>query len=288
MALWHNKRGDFSSLRAATLFALSLPALFGLYYTLTNDWGPRPFEEITHYSGLWGIRILALSYLVTPLRRMGRWPRLIDVRRMIGVACFIYLVFHFSLYIVDQAFNLVTVATEIVLRIYLTIGFVTFAGIAALAVTSNDYMVRRMGGMRWRKLHWLVHPILVLGLIHNFMQSKLDMFQPTMLTGIVLFAVAYRIIHWRVPRERKNAFGELPLWGLTLLGLGTVAAIILGEVIGYWIAYDVPPLAFLQFYVDFGAGIRAGWFVLAACTAFVAIAAIRQRPDARRHELAPA
>ena len=233
MALWHDKRGNFSALRAASLAALLTPALFGAYYTLSDDWGPRAFNAVTHYSGLWGIRILAAAYLVTLLRRIGRWPRLIDVRRMIGVGCFCYLVFHASLYVIDQAFDIPTVISEIVLRIYLTIGFLAFSGVTALAITSNDCMVRRMGGMRWRKLHWLIHPIIILGAIHNFMQSKLDMFHPTVLSGIVFFAMAYRLVHWKLPRAAKTSLGELPLWMLGTLGLATGAATFLGEAIGF-------------------------------------------------------
>ena len=288
MALWHDKRGNFSALRAASLAALLTPALFGAYYTLSDDWGPRAFNAVTHYSGLWGIRILAAAYLVTLLRRIGRWPRLIDVRRMIGVGCFCYLVFHVSLYVIDQAFDIPTVISEIVLRIYLTIGFLAFSGVTALAITSNDYMVRRMGGMRWRKLHWLIHPIIILGAIHNFMQSKLDMFHPTVLSGIVFFAMVYRLVHWKLPRAAKTSLGELPLWMLGTLGLATGAATFLGEAIGFWIAYGVSPLMVLQLDFDFSAGIRPGWYVLMACALFLAIAALRQRPDTRRSELATA
>jgi len=268
--------------------ALLTPALFGAYYTVTSDWGPRPFNAVTHYSGLWGIRILAAAYLVTLLRRIGRWPRLIDVRRMIGVGSFCYLVFHVSLYVIDQAFDIPTVISEIVLRIYLTIGFLAFSGVTALAITSNDYMVRRMGGMRWRKLHWLIHPIIILGAIHNFMQSKLDMFHPTVLSGIVFFAMVYRLVHWKLPRAAKTSLGELPLWMLGTLGLATGAATFLGEAIGFWIAYGVSPLMVLQLDFDFSAGIRPGWYVLMACALFLAIAALRQRPDTRRSELATA
>lgn len=288
MALWHDRRGNFSSLRAVTLLALVMPALFGAYYTLTSDWGPRPFDEVTHYSGLWGIRILAATYLVTVIRRAGRWPRLIDVRRMIGVASFCYLVFHVSLYVVDQAFDIPTVISEIVLRIYLTIGFVAFSGITALAITSNDYMVRRMGGMRWRKLHWLIHPIIILGAIHNFMQSKLDVLQPTVLSGIVFFAMAYRLVHWKLPRAFKNAQGELPLWMFGALGLTTGAVTFVAEAIGYQMAYGVSSLMVLQLDFDFSAGIRPGWYVLMGCALIFLVAAVRQRPGTRRRELAPA
>jgi sulfoxide reductase heme-binding subunit YedZ len=288
MAIWHDKRGNFSALRAVTLLVLITPALFGVYYTLTSNWGPRPFDAVTHYSGLWAIRILAATYLVTLLRRIGRWPRLIDVRRMIGVACFCYLVFHVSLYIVDQAYDIPTVISEIVLRIYLTIGFFAFAGVTALAITSNDYMVRRMGGMRWRKLHWLIHPIIILGAIHNFMQSKLDLFHPTVLSGIVLFAMVYRLVHWKLPRSSKTATGELPLWMLASLWLTTGVVTFLAEAIGYWFSYGVSILMVLRLDFEFSAGIRPGWYVLGACAFFVAIAVVRQRPETKRAELTPA
>jgi sulfoxide reductase heme-binding subunit YedZ len=288
MAIWHDKRGNYSALRAVTLLALITPALFGAYYTLTSNWGPRPFDAVTHFSGLWGIRILAATYLVTLLRRIGRWPQLINIRRMMGVACFCYLVFHVSLYIVDQAFDIPTVISEIILRIYLTIGFLAFTGVTALAITSNDYMVRSMGGMRWRKLHWLIHPIIILGAIHNFMQTKLDMFHPTVLSGIVFFAMIYRLLHWGLSRASKSSTGELPLWLLGLLALATSAVTFLAEAIGYWLSYGVSVPMMLRFNFDFGAGIRPGWYVLLACLGFFAVAAMRQRPGTRQSELAAA
>ena len=76
---------------------------------------------------------------------------------MLGVGCFAYIALHLALYIADQTFNMATVVSEIVLRYYLTIGFTAWTGMAVLAATSNDYMVRRaLGGIRWRKLHRLV------------------------------------------------------------------------------------------------------------------------------------
>jgi sulfoxide reductase heme-binding subunit YedZ len=288
MALWHTKRGDFSSLRAITLALLLTPALAALYYTATNNWGPRPFDAVTHFSGLWGVRILVATLLVTPFRRLGRWPKLIDVRRMMGVASFCYLVFHVSLYVVDQAFDIVTVLTEIALRIYLTIGFVAFIGMAALAITSNDYMVRRLGGMRWRKLHWLMHPIVILGVIHYFLQAKLEMFQPTVMAGIVGWAFAYRLAHWKLPRSFKGPYGELPLWFIGLLGLTVTALTFLIEAVGIGIGFGISPLLVLEQDFSFEAGIRPGWYVLAAGVIFFLVAAIRQRPGERKAELAPA
>src|SRR5579863_9412287 len=211
MALWHDRRGRFSSLRAATLALLIAPALALAWFALQHDLGPRPRTEAIHEVGLWAIRFLMLSLFVTPLRRIARYAPLVDVRRMLGVGCFCYIALHFALYIADQMFDLVKVVSEIALRYYLTIGFSAWLGLAALAVTSNDYMVRRLGGIRWRRLHWLVFPVAVLGSTHYFMQSKLEVFEPTVMGGIFVWLMLYRVLHWLVPRN-----GEFPISIITL------------------------------------------------------------------------
>jgi hypothetical protein len=66
--------------------------------------------------------------------------------------------------LVVEAFDIPKVASEIALRFYLTIGFVALLGLAALAATSTDGMVRRLGGRRWQRLHRLVYLIVALGL----------------------------------------------------------------------------------------------------------------------------
>src|SRR5262249_4023032 len=201
MALWHDRRRRFSPLRAGTLIVLIAPLLVLIYFALTHDLGPRPRTEAIHEVGLWAIRFLMLALFITPLRRIGRYALLIDVRRMIGVAAFLYIALHLVLYIADQLFDMSKVVSAIVLRYYLTIGFTAWLGLAVLAATSNDFMVRELGGIRWRKLHWLVYPVAVLGCIHYFMQSKLEVYEPTVLGGIFLWLMLYRAMHWLFPRN---------------------------------------------------------------------------------------
>src|SRR3977135_3157668 len=191
MALWHDRRGRFSPLRAATLVVLVAPLLALVYFTATHNLGARPRTEAIHEMGLWAFRFLLLSLFVTPLRRIAPYAQLIVVRRMIGVAAFLYIALHFALYIYDQMFDLPKVASEIVLRYYLTIGFTAWLGLAVLAATSNNAMVRRLGGIRWRRLHWPVYPIAVLGAIHYFMQSKLEVFEPTVMGGGFIWLMVY-------------------------------------------------------------------------------------------------
>jgi len=111
-----------------------------------------------------------ISLAITPLRRIARYGALVDVRRMIGVGAFCYAVAHILFNIANEKFNVVKVATEIVLRLYLTIGFISFLGLTALAVTSTDGMVRRLGGRRWQRLHQLIYVIVLLAL-HPFLSA---------------------------------------------------------------------------------------------------------------------
>ena len=289
--LWHDRRGRFSPLRAGTLALLLLPLLDLIWMSRSGSLmeaavanpvdglGPRPVNEAIHHVGLWAVRILVATLLITPLPRMAKLPKLVDVRRMIGVGSALYIALHFMLYVVDQSYDLLHVASEIVLRIYLTIGFVALLGLFALAITSNDVMVRRLGGLRWRKLHQLAYPTTFLALVHYFMQSKQDVFQPTVLAGIFAWLMLYRIAHWTLPRRFFRADGELSLWLIVVLGLTTTVLVILFEAFGLGLSFGVSPLMVLGANFAFEAGIRPGWYVLLFGLGMLAIALARLKPE---------
>src|SRR5882724_9388791 len=128
---WLDRGGRFSPLKSIVFALLFAP-------------GPRPINEIILHTGLWTIRLLLITLVITPLRQLLRWPQLVTVRRMIGVAAFAYGAAHLTAFAADKVFDLGVVATEIVTRFYLTIGALALAGLAALAVTSTDRMVRRL------------------------------------------------------------------------------------------------------------------------------------------------
>ncbi|HEX2150490.1 MAG TPA: ferric reductase-like transmembrane domain-containing protein, partial [Stellaceae bacterium] len=140
---WKDRNGRTAPLKLAVFIALFVPALW-IAVAFAFGWlGPRPFDEAIHQLGLWTIRLIFLALAITPLRHILQWSRLLLVRRMIGVAAFAYAIGHLGLYAADQAFDLTKIATETALRIYLTIGFAAVLGLAALAATSTDGMIRR-------------------------------------------------------------------------------------------------------------------------------------------------
>jgi sulfoxide reductase heme-binding subunit YedZ len=269
--LWRDHRGRLSVLRIATLALLIWPIGLAVFAWQTEiRFEARPINDLIHRAGFWMLMFLLMSLAVTPLRRIARFGQLVDVRRMIGVGAFCYGFAHIVLFAADQMFDLAHVAAEIALRVYLTIGFTALVGLATLAATSTDGMTRALGGLRWRRLHRLVYVIGILGLVHFFQQTKLDVSVPTLVTGLFTWLMGYRLIAWRWKRP-----GELPTWVLLALSVAAAALTFAGEAIGIAIAFNVSPLMVLQTAFDFDLDnldmLRPGWYVLAAGLVVVVI-----------------
>ena len=270
---WTNRAGRICPPRLAAFLALLAPALLLIFDSLSGTLGPRPWEVAIHRVGWWSVVFLLASLAVTPLRRTLRWSGLIVVRRMIGVSVFLAVLLHLVLYAGQQAWDLPKVATEIAVRFYLTIGFVALLGLAALAATSTDGMIRRLGGKRWQALHKLVYPIGLLALVHFFLQSKNDVTEPILFSGLFVWLMLYRLWRWRL--------GDPALKGLVLLAVGAALLTGIGESIGISLKHTVPLSVMLQSQFDLGIGIRPAWWVLGTGLA-IAIAAVirRQRAEA--------
>jgi sulfoxide reductase heme-binding subunit YedZ len=254
---WNDYGGRLSPLKLSVFVALFLPMGWTLFEAVAGRLGARPLIEAIHQQGLWTIRLILIALAITPLKAILYWQRLILVRRMVGVAAFAYIMLHFSLYIADENFNLVTVASEITRRIYLTIGFIALVGLAALAATSTDRMVRRLG-RKWQTLHRLVYVICALGLIHYSMQSKLEQWEPTIADGIFVWLMGYRLLAWKFAVR-----GRLSLpW---VAGLGLVATVLtgLGEALYFNLAFHVSLERVLQADFSLQTGVRPAVIVLA-------------------------
>src|SRR3954465_13914795 len=126
---WIDASGRVSALKIVALVALFGPLAWVLWANYAGLMGPRPIDASIHELGLWTIRLLFLALAITPLRVLWAWPGALELRRMIGVAAFAYGLVHLTAYALDLKWDLVKVASEIVLRIYLTIGFIALLGL---------------------------------------------------------------------------------------------------------------------------------------------------------------
>ena len=110
---------------------------------------------------------------------------LVRLRRMLGLFAFFYASLHFLTWIwLDQGFAWGLMLEDVVKRPYITVGFTAFVLLIPLAVTSNRYAVRRLG-KRCKKLHQLVYPIALLGVLHFLWLVKADLLEP-LVNGFIL------------------------------------------------------------------------------------------------------
>ena len=264
---WLDRAGRFSPLKLAVLVLSLLPGAVVAWWLATGQMGGEPFKQAAREIGAFTYRFLLLTLLVTPLRVVADWPGIVQVRRMLGLATLAYALAHLGLYAAHMNGDLAKVASEIALRIYLTLGFVALLGLVALGATSTDAAMRRMG-RGWKRLHRLVVPIALLGLAHFFIQSKADVTEPTLMAGFLAW-----LLFWRaLPRELQSS--RLALVSLAILAaLATMAV----EYAWYALATSIPAERVLLANLDPAMGLRpAAWVLLVGLVA-AAVPWLRRR-----------
>ena len=185
------------------VFLLCLVPVGRLAWGVWNDTlGANPIEFIIRALGDWALRFVLITLAVTPLRKLAGWTWLMPLRRMLGLYAFFYATLHLSAYIwVDQFFDWIAIAKDIIKRPVITVGMLTFSLLVPLAITSNNAMIRRMGGKRWQLLHRAIYAIGALGVLHFWWMVKLDITQPAIYAAVLGLLLGMRAV-WRVQTKR--------------------------------------------------------------------------------------
>jgi sulfoxide reductase heme-binding subunit YedZ len=140
------------------------------------------------------------------LRKLLQWHWLIRLRRMLGLYSFFYAALHFLTFLwFDHFFDLADMWRDLVKRPFITVGFIAFVLLLPLAITSNNAMIKRLGGKQWQWLHRLVYVIVPLGVLHYFWMKagKNLLLQPT-LFAVLVFALLGLRLYWRFQSAAKK------------------------------------------------------------------------------------
>ncbi|KKX34175.1 protein-methionine-sulfoxide reductase heme-binding subunit MsrQ [Rhizobium sp. LC145] len=193
------------------LYAIGLvPAAWYFYLAATGGLGFNPVKEFEHLLGIWALRFIVATLAITPLRDLAgiNWIR---YRRALGLLAFYYVLMHFSVYAsLDLRFNVGAVAADIARRPYITIGMACLLMLIPLALTSNNWSIRKLGP-RWTKLHKLIYVIAAGGLLHFILARKSLTLEPLTYLAIITGLLAYRplrrpIMNWK--RGKKSGAAQ--------------------------------------------------------------------------------
>ena len=180
-------------IRPAIYLLGMIPAVWTFYLGFADQLGADPLRVLERSLGLWALRFLVIGLAITPLRRMGG-PNLVVYRRAIGLLAFFYATLHLTVYVwLDQGFGLAAIVHDIVKRPYITVGMLAFAILVPLAATSNNAMLRRIGGKAWQKLHRWVYLAAAAAALHFVMLVKTWSPEPLIYAGLVAALLLWRV-----------------------------------------------------------------------------------------------
>jgi sulfoxide reductase heme-binding subunit YedZ len=184
------------------LYAVGLlPAAWGFWLGATGRLPGNPVKEFEHLLGLWALRFFIATLAITPIRDLFaiNWVR---YRRALGLLAFWYVLMHFLTYmLLDQYLNFPAILVDIAKRPFITIGMAAFVLLIPLALTSNNWSIRRLG-MRWVKLHRLVYVIAAAGALHFAMSVKVVGLEPWTYIGLVALLLLYRLVRPMIRGDR--------------------------------------------------------------------------------------
>jgi sulfoxide reductase heme-binding subunit YedZ len=172
---------------------------------LTGRLGINPVEDLELTTGIWALRFLICTLLVTPVRRLTGWNRVIQYRRMLGLFTFFYAFLHVSMYVgVDQFFAFGLIVKDVVKRPFITMGFIAFVLLVPLAITSTKGWIRRLG-RRWQVLHRLIYISAVCAAIHYLWKVKVMIGSPVYYAAAIGVLLAFRLFwQFRAAKSLKT------------------------------------------------------------------------------------
>jgi sulfoxide reductase heme-binding subunit YedZ len=187
--------------------------------------GADPVATITHFTGQWALYMLLGSLTVTPLRRLIQplaW--LIRFRRMLGLFAFFYATLHLATYVfLFSGFDLAAaignlqqhhvhavadqwraiwpiMVEDVQKRRFIQVGLLAWFILLLLALTSPQWVMRKMGGKPWQTLHRTVYGAGGLAVLHYWWIVKKGVLEPWKVTAVLVVLLGIRIV-WSLQKR---------------------------------------------------------------------------------------
>ena len=164
--------------------------------------GANPISEALNRLGLTALVFLVGSLACTPVQSLSGWTWPVRLRKSLGLLGFGYATAHFLTWLVlDQQLALGEVAQDVAKRPFITVGFAAWLLLIPLALTSTRASVRKLGFVRWQRLHRLAYLCAALGVVHFYWRVKKDHTEPLIYAAVLGLLLGGRVVGW--VRNRK-------------------------------------------------------------------------------------
>lgn len=188
------------------LFINSLVPLAMLGYDASQHrLGTNPVEYLIRTTGMLSLIFLILSLAITPARKVSGWNGFSHFRKMLGLCAFLYGLLHFTSYFVfDRSLSLKRTLSDTLARPFILLGMTALLVMVPLAITSTNGMIKRLGAVRWKRLHRLAYVAGIAGSLHYFLLVKADTRQPLAFAAVLSVLLGYRLVNRYSPSLRSK------------------------------------------------------------------------------------
>ena len=192
----------FRSLHISFLYCtLLIPIPLYFYWGIVNQLGPDPLRYIEHKYGELGLIFLLITLSISPLLKYAR-INLVRYRRCIGLVAFYYIVSHICVYFfLDIGLSIDILLSDLQKRYYIIAGFFAFITLIPLALTSNNFAIRKLNTKTWKKIHNFVYIAIILSIFHFILMSKTWTTELYIYTGITIIILILKIKSSKIYRK---------------------------------------------------------------------------------------
>ena len=174
-------------------YLLILPSFIWIASFINGTLGVNPIDKLTDELGQMALRLLVATLILSSISKFKYFRSLINFRRMIGLFAFYYVLLHFTTYIfLDHFFNWNFILKDILKRPFITFGFISFIFLIPLALTSTNYMIKKLTFKIWKKIHYLIYIAAPLSALHYLLLTKADKTEP-----IIYLTIIFIVLIWR-------------------------------------------------------------------------------------------
>ena len=178
------------------LLLLLLPSIIWGITFAQGNLGINPIDKLMDELGKMALRLIIVTLIISSLSQLKFLRSLQNIRRMIGLTAFYYVLCHFLTYIIlDHFFNWKFILKDIVKRPFITFGFINLILLLPMVFTSTNAMVKKLSFKIWKKIHYLIYIIAPLAALHFYLLKKADKTEPLVYLGIIFLLLFWRFYY---------------------------------------------------------------------------------------------